>query len=162
MGLVNNGVVLFPVSATVIGWVNVDRHHPVNMLSDQRGGIPTISGLNRGAVGVPALVVARLDPRSLQSLDWVVAEEATVPRLEAEHLAGRVVEGPGEAGCIVGTGLGTLLPVRDSGLGRERSSQYWDWQARQCNGNGTVLTISVSPLSVKMILSSAGHHRSAG
>ena len=70
---------------------------------------------------MPALVVSRLDPRGCQSLDGVVPEEATVPRLEAEHLAGRIVEGPGEAGGVVGTGLGTLLPLRDRGLG-ERGS----------------------------------------
>ena len=87
------------------------------MLSDQRGGI---SGLSRGAVGVPALVVARLNPRGCHSLDGVVLDEATVLRLQAEHLAGRVVEGPGEAGGVIGTGLGTLLPDRDRGLG-ERS-----------------------------------------
>jgi len=60
-------------------------------------------------------VVSRLDPRGCQSLDGVVPQEATVPRLEAEHLAGRIVEGPGEAGGVVGTGLGTLLPLRDRG-----------------------------------------------
>ena len=87
----------------------------------QRGeGDGNISGLNRGAVGVPAFVVARLNPRGCHSLDGVVLDEATVLRLQAEHLAGRVVEGPGEAGTIVGTGLGTLLPDRDRGLG-ERS-----------------------------------------
>ena len=85
------------------------------MRGEERG-----SGLNRGAVGIPALVVSRLDPRGSQSLDGVVLQEATLLRLETEHLAGRIVEGPGEAGSIVGTGLGTLLPVRDRGLGGER------------------------------------------
>ena len=78
-----------------------------------------ISRLDRGAVGLPALVISRLDPRGSQSLDRVVLQEATVLRLEPQHLAGHVVEGPGETGSSVGTGLGTLLPVRDRGLGRE-------------------------------------------
>ena len=79
------------------------------------------SGLDGGTVGLPALVVPRLDPGGRQSLDGVVLEEATLQWLETQHLAGRLVEGPGEAGSIVGAGLGTLLPVRDRGL--ERISQ---------------------------------------
>ena len=91
------------------------------MLSD-------ISWLDRGAVGLPALVVSRLDPRGRQSLDGVVLQESTILWLETEHLAGRIVEGPGEAGSIVGTGLGTLLPVRDRGLRGERGSvRVWDY-----------------------------------
>ena len=95
----------------------------------QRGeGDGNISGLNRGAVGLPALVVSRLDPGGRQSLDGVVLQESTILWLETEHLAGRIVEGPGEAGSIVGTGLGTLLPVRDRGLRGERGSvRVWDY-----------------------------------
>ena len=93
------------------------------MRGEERG-----SGLDRGTVGIPALVVSRLDPRGSQSLDGVVLQEATLLRLETEHLAGRIVEGPGEAGSIVGTGLGTLLPVRDRGLGgREGSVRVRDY-----------------------------------
>ena len=64
-------------------------------------------------------MISRLHPRGCQPLDGVVLQEATVLRLEPQDLAGHVVEGPGEAGSSVGTGLGTLLPVRDRGLGRE-------------------------------------------
>ena len=67
-------------------------------------------------------MISRLHPRSSQSLDRVVLQEATVLRLEPQHLAGHVVEGPGEAGTIVSTGLGALLPVRDRGLGAEKGS----------------------------------------
>ena len=103
-------------------------------------------------------MVSRLDPGGCHSLDGVVLQEATLLWLEPEHLAGRVVEGPGEAGTIVGTGLGTLLPVRDRGLG-EREDQSVLELLKMIT---TVLVTSVSPASVKMILSSAGHQRSAG
>ena len=48
------------------------------------------SWLDRGAVGLPALVVARLDARGRQSVDVHVSQEPAHPGLETEHRTGRL------------------------------------------------------------------------
>ena len=67
-------------------------------------------------------MVSRLDPLSWHPHDVHVSEQPADPGLEAEHLTGGVVEGPGEAGGVAcrvdvgGTLVSTALPVSLHGL----------------------------------------------